>query len=68
MFNNNNNNNNNNNLILTKRRNLELIYKKKMRTCLVNFANLVNHRARMKEIEALNKYLDLAKELKKCGT
>ena len=49
--NNNNNNNNNNN---------------KKRTCrIVDFAVPADHRVKLKESEKIDKYLDLARELKK---
>ena len=52
-------------LILTRRPDLIIINKKK-RTCkIVNFAVLADHRIKLKECEKKDKYLDLARELKK---
>ena len=52
-------------LISARRPDLILIYKKK-RTCkIVDFAIPANHRIKLKEWEKKDKYLDLAKELKK---
>ena len=43
--------------------------KKKKRTCkIVDFAVLADHRIKLKECEKKDKYLDLAKELKKKTT
>ena len=40
-----------------------------MKICkIVGFAVPVDHRVKLKEIEMKDKYLDLARELKKCGT
>ena len=52
-------------LFPTRRRNLLLIDKKK-RTChLVDIASTVDHRVKIKERVKVEKYLDLARELKK---
>ena len=54
-----------NHLILTRRPDLIIINKKK-RTCkIVNFAVPSDHRVKLKECEKKDKYLDLARELKK---
>ena len=51
-------------LILARRPDLILIYKK--RTCkIVNFAVLANDKIKLKESKKKDKYLDLARELKK---
>ena len=56
IINNNNNNNNNNNKLTTK----------KKRTCkIIDFAVQADHRIKLKECEKKDKYLDLARELKK---
>ena len=53
------------NLIPVRRLDLVLI-KKKKRTChLVDFAFTTNHRVKKKQSEKFDKYLDLARELKK---
>ena len=53
------------NLIPARRTNLELINKTE-RTCqLVDFAVPADHRVKLKENEKMDKYLDLARELKK---
>ena len=40
-----------------------------MRTCrIVDFAVLADHRVKLKESKKKDKYLDLAWELKNCGT
>ena len=55
-------------LIPTRRPNLIIINKKK-RTCkIVDFAVPADHRIKLKECEKKDKYLDLARELKNCGT
>ena len=56
-------------LIPARRRDLIIINKKK-RTCkIVDFAVPDDHRIKLKECENKDKYLDLARELKKnCGT
>ena len=52
-------------LILARRPDL-IIINKKMRTCkIVNFAVPADHRIKLKECEKKDKYLDLARELKK---
>ena len=54
-----------NHLILTRRFNL-VIVNKKMRTCqIAHFAVLVDHRVKLKENKKQDKYLDLARVLKK---
>ena len=54
------------NLISDKRRDLIIITKKKKRTCqIVDFAVPADHRVKLKESEKKEKYLDLARELKK---
>ena len=51
--------------ILARQPNLIIINKKK-RTCrIVDFAVPVDHRVKLKEYEKRDKYLDLARELKK---
>ena len=53
-------------LIPARRPDLITINKKKNRTCkLVNFAVPADHRIKLKECEKKDKYLDLARELKK---
>ena len=43
--------------------------KKKKRICrIVDFAVSADHRVKLKESEKKDKYLDLARELKNCGT
>ena len=43
--------------------------KKKKRTCkIVDFAVPADHRVKLKESEKKDKYLDLAKDWKNCGT
>ena len=55
-------------LIPARRPDLIIINKKK-RTCkIVDFADLANHRIKQKECEKKDKYLDLARELKKLWT
>ena len=52
-------------LILARKPDLTIINKKK-RTCkIVDFAVLADHRIKLKECEKKDKYLDLARELKK---
>ena len=46
-----------------------IIKKKKKRTCkIVDFAVPADHRIKLKEYKKKDKYLDLARELKNCGT
>ena len=53
-------------LILTRRSDLIIINNKKKRICkIVDFAVLADHRINLKESEKKDKYLDLARELKK---
>ena len=53
-------------LIPTRRPDLIIINKKKKRTCkIVDFAVPADHRIKLKECEKTDKYLDLARELKK---
>ena len=52
-------------LIPAGRPNLELIWKKKRTCCLVDFAVPADHRAKIKENEMIDKYLDFVKGLKK---
>ena len=53
-------------LIPARRPDLIIISKKKKRTCkIVDFAVPADHRIKQKEIEKKDKYLDLARELKK---
>ena len=53
-------------LIPARRPNLIISSKKKKRTCkIVNFPVPADHRIKLKECEKKDKYLDLAKELKK---
>ena len=55
-------------LITARRPDLVLINKKE-RTChSVDFAVPADHRVKLKEIEKKDKYLDLTRELKNCGT
>ena len=55
-------------LILARRSDLMIINKQK-RTCkIVDFAVPADHRIKLKECEKKDKYLDLARELKSCGT
>ena len=52
-------------IILTRRPDLKMIFKKE-RTCrTVYFAVQVDHRVKLKECEKRDKYLELARELKK---
>ena len=54
------------NLIPARRPDLIIIKKKKKRTCkIVDFAVPADHRIKLKECEKKDKYLDLARELKK---
>ena len=57
-------------LISTRRPDLIIITKKKKKwNCkIVDFAVSADHRIKMKEWEKKDKYLDLARELKNCGT
>ena len=52
-------------LILARRPDLIIINKKKRICKIVDFAVLVDHRINLKESEKKDKYLDLARELKK---
>ena len=53
-------------LIPARRTDLIIIKKKKKRTCkIVDFAVPADHRIKLKEFEKKDKYLDLARELKK---
>ena len=53
-------------LISARRPDLIIINKKKKRTCkIVDFAVPADHRIKLKEYEKKDKYLDLARELKK---
>ena len=53
-------------LILARRPDLIIINKTKKRICkIVNFAIPADHRIKLKECEKNDKYLDLARELKK---
>ena len=55
-------------LIPARRPDLIIINNKKRRTCkIVDFAVPADHRIKLKECEKKNKYLDLARELKKLG-
>ncbi len=55
-------------LIPARRPDLIIVNKKK-RTCkIVDFAVPADHRIKLKECEKKDKYLDLARELKNCGT
>ena len=57
-----------NRLILARRPEL-IIINKKERTCrIVDFAVQADHGVKFKESEKKDKYLDLARELKNCGT
>ena len=52
--------------ISARRRDLTIINKKKKRTCqIVDFAVPADHRIKLKECEKKEKYIDLARELKK---
>ena len=51
--------------ISTRRPNLIIINKKKRNCKIVDFAVPADHRIKLKECEKKNKYLDLARELKK---
>ena len=61
-------------MIMVRRPDLIIIYKKKKkRSCkIVDFAVPADHRIKLKESEKKDKYIDLARELKKkqknCGT
>ena len=58
-------------LILTRRPDLIIVNKKRKekKTCrIVGFVFPANHRVKSKESEKKDKYLDLARELKNCGT
>ena len=62
----NNNNNNNNNTRISARRPDLIIINKKKRTCIiVDFAVPADHRIKLKECEKKDKYLDLARVLRK---
>ena len=53
-------------IILARRPDLIIINKKKKRTCkIVDFTVPADHRIKLKECEKKDKYLDLARELKK---
>ena len=53
-------------LIVARRPDLIIINKKKKRTCrIVDFAVPADHRIKLKECKKKDKYLDLARELKK---
>ena len=55
-------------LILARRTDLIIINKKK-RTCkIVDFTVSADHRVKLKESERKDKYFNLARELKNCGT
>ena len=54
-------------LISARRPDLIIINKKKRISKIVDFAVQVDHRLKLKECENKNKYLDLARELKKQG-
>ena len=55
-----------NHLISARRPGLIIINKKKKRICkIVDFAVPADHRIRLKECEKKDKYIDLARELKK---
>ena len=46
-----------------------IIINKKERTCIImDFVVPVDHRVKLKEYEKRDKYQDLARELKSCGT
>ena len=52
--------------LISARRLDQIIINKKKRTCkIVDFAVLADHRIKLKECEKKDKYLDLARELKK---
>ena len=53
------------NLISARRPDLTIIYKKKRTYKIVDFAVLADHRIKLKECEKKDKYLNLARELKK---
>ena len=55
-------------LILARRPKLMIIKKNKGTERIGEFPVLANYRIKLKESEKQNKYLDLAKELKNCGT
>ena len=56
-------------LIPARRPDLIIINKKKKKICkIVDFAVPADHRINLKENQKKDKYLDLAKELKSCGT
>ena len=53
-------------LISARRPNLKIINKKKKRICkIVDYAVLADHRIKLKDCEKKDKYLDIARELKK---
>ena len=55
--------------LISARRPDLIIINKKQRACkIVNFAVPADHRIKMKECEKKDKYLDLVRELKNCGT
>ena len=54
-------------LIPARRPDLVLIGNKKRIYCLMSFVVLADHRVKIKESEKIDKYLDFARELKKCG-
>ena len=52
--------------LITARRSDQIIVNKKQRTCwIVDFDVLTDHKVKLKENEQRDKYLDLARELKK---
>ena len=52
--------------LISARRSDQVIVNKEKRTChIVNFAVLADHRGKIKESKSREKYLDLARELKK---
>ena len=55
-------------LIPARRPDLIIINKKKTICKIVDFAVPADHRINLKECEKKDKYLDLARELKSCGT
>ena len=55
-------------LIPTRRPDLIIINKRKRICKIDDFSVLADHRINLKEGEKKNKYLDLARELKNCGT
>ena len=55
-------------LISARRPDLIIINKKRELTKFKDFAVLADHRVKLKENEKNDKYLDLARELKNCGT